>query len=99
MGIFHVELGVFDLHSPPFVQQVGHHAHEGLGLDLATLLQFVQVQSEFKSLGSTHNAKVPNYHQCFIVNDDSMKIEMNREYSTLNVVPNSPNSNSNLSFS
>lgn len=40
-------------HSPPFIQQVGHHAHEGLGLDLAPLLQFIQVQSKFKPLGST----------------------------------------------
>lgn len=40
-------------HSPPFIQQVGHHAHKGLGLDLAPLLQFIQVQSKFKPLGST----------------------------------------------
>lgn len=39
-------------HSPPFIQQVGHHAHKGLGLDLAPLLQFIQVQSKFKPLGS-----------------------------------------------
>lgn len=40
------------VYSPPFIQQVGHHAHEGFGFDLATLLQLIQVQSEFKPLGS-----------------------------------------------
>lgn len=39
--------------SPPFIQQVGNHAHKGFGLDLASLLQLIQVQPKFKPLGST----------------------------------------------
>lgn len=44
--------------SPPFIQQVGHHAHKGFGLDLAPLLQLIQVQSEFKPLGSTQKTSL-----------------------------------------
>lgn len=51
--------------SPPFIQQVGNHAHKGFGLDLASLLQLIQVQSEFKPLGSTqtthHSYLTPNH--------------------------------------
>ena len=38
--------------SPLLVKQVGDHGHEGLGLDLTTLLQLIQVQSELQPLGS-----------------------------------------------
>lgn len=63
MILVHTKLS--SVHLPSFIQQIGHHTHEGLGLDLATLLQLIQVQSEFKPLGSTHKAKTSSYYHCY----------------------------------
>jgi hypothetical protein len=39
-------------HSPLLIQEVGHHAHEGVRLDLSTFFQLIQVQSELETLGT-----------------------------------------------
>lgn len=56
---------MFFIRSPPLVQQVGNHAHEGFGFDLAPLLQLIQVQSEFKPLGSTQKTSTLSREQPF----------------------------------
>lgn len=38
--------------SPLLIQEVGHHAHEGVRLDRPALLQLIQVQSELEALGT-----------------------------------------------
>lgn len=50
--------------SPPFIQQVGNHAHKGFWLDLAPLLQLIQVQPKFKPLGSAQKT----YHSYLATN-------------------------------
>ena len=37
---------------PLLIQEVGHHAHEGVRLDLSTFFQLIQVQSELETLGT-----------------------------------------------
>ena len=37
---------------PLLIQEVGHHAHEGVRLDLPTFFQLIQVQSELETLGN-----------------------------------------------
>lgn len=44
-------------HSPFLIQEIGHHAHEGVRLDLPTFLQLIQVQSELEALGTVIEEK------------------------------------------
>lgn len=46
---------------PPLIQKVGHHAHEGLRLDLTTFLQLIQVQAELQPLRSKTREKGKNH--------------------------------------